>query len=167
MPAGSSWAPSAPSSAPTAGCGASTCRGRMARRWRRSAATTRSCATGFCPTRTRSPGRRTRSASRSCARSSSTIPTTLASGSSVTSSSGATICSSRPSRARAPRRGPSTCLRAAGTTSGAARATRDRAGSRSRRLSSGCPCWCAPGPSCPSAPWSCTPASGRSTRSHC
>src|SRR5713226_1021229 len=70
MRAGSSSEPSAPSSAPTAGCGASTCHGRMARKSRASAVSTRSYAISFCPTRTRWPGRRTPSASRSCARSS-------------------------------------------------------------------------------------------------
>ena len=82
------------------------------------------------------------------------------------STSGATICWSPRSPARARRRGRSTCPRAAGTTSGRARATRARAASRSRRRSTGCPCSCGRARSCRWGRSSSTPASRR-RRSRC
>ncbi len=69
-----------------------------------------------------------------------------------TSSSGATTSWSRPSRAKAPGPGRSICPQAAGTISGAARATTDRAASRSTRRSTGCRCFVRAGAIVPIGP---------------
>ena len=69
-------------------------------------------------------------------------------GSSQASTCGATICSWRPSRARAQPIGPSICPRVAGTISGLTRSMKVLVASPSRRRSTGCRSSCAPAPLC-------------------